>query len=127
MAVGPRALPPSPEPFVHGKSVAEIPIEAIEGRPLAGMAVKPLIVGDGMVCIEIALKKGTASPEHIHHDHESICYLLKGKLRCVIGGRQFIAGPGDVWVHGAGVPHYHETLEDSVQLEIKSPPRKTWG
>lgn len=127
MTVDPRALSPSPEPFVRGSTVREVPITAIEGRPLGNMALKPMIVGDDMVCLEINLKKGTASPEHIHHDHESICYLAKGKLRCVIDGREYFAQAGDVWVHRAGVPHFHEALEDSVQIEIKSPPKKTWA
>ena len=37
-----------------------------------------------------------------------------------------IAEPGDSWIYRAGVRHYHETPEDSVQLEVKSPPRKPW-
>ena len=41
-------------------------------------------------------------------------------------GREFIAGPGDSWVHPRGVPHYSEALEDCVQIEVKSPPIRTW-
>jgi hypothetical protein len=26
-----------------------------------------------------------------------------------------------------GVKHWQDTLEDSVQIEIKSPPKRTWG
>ena len=40
--------------------------------------------------------------------------------------REFIAEPGDVWRHPAGVAHYSEALEACVQIEIKSPARKTW-
>ena len=43
-----------------------------------------------------------------------------------IGDAEFIAEPGDVWRHPAGVPHFSEALEESVQIEIKSPARKTW-
>ena len=48
-------------------------------------------------------------------------------MRVVIAGETFIAEPGDSWIHRASVLHYHETLEDSVQLEVKSPPRKHWS
>jgi hypothetical protein len=41
-------------------------------------------------------------------------------------GKEFIAEPGDVWRHPPGVPHFSEALEECVQLEIKSPARKTW-
>ena len=43
-----------------------------------------------------------------------------------IDGQEFIAEPGDAWIHPRGVPHYSEALEDCVQVEVKSPPRKTW-
>ena len=43
----------------------------------------------------------------------------------LIAGREFIAGPGDSWVHPRGVPHYSEALEDCVQIEVKSPPIRT--
>ena len=48
-------------------------------------------------------------------------------MRVVIEGEEFIAEPGATWVHRPGVRHYHEALEDSVQIEVKSPPTKTWA
>jgi quercetin dioxygenase-like cupin family protein len=47
-------------------------------------------------------------------------------MRLVIGGEEFIAEPGDAWLHPRGVPHFSEALEDCIQVEVKSPPRKTW-
>ena len=44
----------------------------------------------------------------------------------LIGGKEFIAEPGTSWIHPRGVEHFSEALEDCEQLEIKSPPRKTW-
>jgi quercetin dioxygenase-like cupin family protein len=128
MAQDSRSLSPSEERFVKGSRIAPQTIEALEGVKLAGyLGVKPMIVGQDMVCIEVHRQAGVTDPEHSHADHESICYLVKGKVRCVIDGEEFIAEPGDIWIHPAGVPHYHETLEDSVQLEFKSPPKKTWA
>lgn len=122
-----RRIPPSPEPFVEGDKVAARRITAIEGRPAQGeLAVKALIAGEQMLCMQVHRRKGLIDAQHEHDDHESICYLVSGRMRVVIDGRTFIAGPGDVWLHRPGVPHYHETLEDSVQLEFKSPPRRTW-
>ena len=79
-----------------------------------------------MLLIELFEAKGVRVPEHTHDDHESIVYLVKGSMRLVIGGREFIARAGDAWLHPRGVPHWSETLEDWVAIEIKSPPRKTW-
>lgn len=123
-----RTLPPSPQPFVAAGDVAPQRVSKIEGAAEAGeIWVKPMIAGSEMMLMEVHRKKGLKDPKHVHPDHESICYLVSGKMRVVIGDREFIAEPGATWVHPAGVEHYHETLEDSVQLEIKSPPRKTWG
>ncbi len=123
-----RVLAHSEYVFVQGREIAAEPVTKIEGKAGAGeIAVKPLVVGDEMLFIEIHRKKGLIDAEHDHADHESICYLVSGRMRVVIAGAEFIAEPGATWIHAAGVPHYNETLEDSVQIEIKSPPRKTWG
>lgn len=71
-------------------------------------------------------KKGLIDPLHQHDDHESMAILLPGKLRMVIDGNESILGPGDSWLHPHGVPHYSEAHEDCVQIEIKSPPIRTW-
>ncbi len=122
-----RRLPPSPRPFVRAAEVAAVKVGRIEGAAEMGeLSIKPLVVGDEMACITVIRKKGLRDPEHAHPDHESICYLVSGRMRVVIAGEAFIAEPGDCWLHKPGVLHYHETLEDSVQLEIKAPPTKTW-
>ena len=90
------------------------------------LAIKALLAGREMLLMEVHREKGLVDAEHAHRDHESICYLVSGRVRVVIKGESFVAGPGDAWIHPAGVTHYHETLEDSVQIEVKSPPRKPW-
>lgn len=123
-----RTLPPSARPFAAAGDVAPVRVSKIEGAEEAGeIWVKPMIAGTEMMLMEVHRKKGLKDPRHAHPDHESICYLVSGKMRVVIGDDEFIAEPGATWVHPAGVEHYHETLEDSVQIEIKSPPKKTWG
>jgi quercetin dioxygenase-like cupin family protein len=54
-------------------------------------------------------------------------YLVKGRMQLVIDGQAFVAQAGDAWLHPQGVRHWSETLEECVAIEIKSPPRKTWG
>ncbi len=124
-----RALSPTAEDFVAGADVPVEPVSAIEGAPEAAghLGIKALMVGDGVLVMEAHREKGLIDPEHCHEDHESICYLVSGRMRVVIAGEEFIARPGDIWKHRPGVPHYHETLEDSLQIEIKSPARKTWS
>ena len=126
-----RHFPPSPTLFVKNKAVAAEVISKLEGHAEGAgdvrLSIKPLIAGKSMLFMEAKRPQGLVDPEHAHPDHESICYLVSGRMRVVIEGESFIAEPGDAWVHPPGVKHYHEALEDSVQIEIKSPPTKTWG
>ena len=125
-----RSLPKTAGHFIRNSDVPAEHVKALEGQPESqsgrNLSIKPLMVGQDMVFLEAHREKGLVDPEHSHPDHESICYLVRGKVRVVIAGEEFIAEPGDTWIHPAGVPHYHEALEDSVQIEIKSPPKKTW-
>jgi quercetin dioxygenase-like cupin family protein len=115
-------------PFAASDAVKPQTIGAIEGHAgYLGATVKPMMIGNDMVFLEIFRPKGLKDPEHAHPDHESMCYLVSGLMRCVIDGQEFIARPGSTWMHLPGVKHWHETLEDSVQIEIKSPPKRTWG
>ena len=118
---------PSPNRFVRGDSATPQKVTHIEGAAEAGdLAIKPMIVGEDMLFMEVHRAKGLIDPLHSHSDHESMCYLLSGRLKVEIDGESFIAEPGDAWVHPPGVPHRHEALEDCVQIEVKSPPSKTW-
>lgn len=123
-----RDIDLSPTPFASPKSVPLQKIGSIEGHAgYSGVMFKPMIVGNDMVFLEIHRPKGLIDPEHAHIDHESICYLVSGRMRCVIDGSEFIAEPGATWMHLPGVKHWHETLEDCVQIEVKSPPKRSWG
>jgi quercetin dioxygenase-like cupin family protein len=55
------------------------------------------------------------------HTHESVVYVVKGKVKSTVGEDEFIMGPGDVCRHPIGVLHGLEAIEDSVVVEIKSP------
>jgi len=124
-----RIPAPTARPFVRNADVTAETVAALEGAAApsaASLAIKALLTGRDMLFMEVRREKGRVDPEHAHPDHESICYLVRGRMRVVIDGESFIAEPGDAWVHPAGVPHWHEALEDSLQVEVKSPPRVAW-
>lgn len=121
-----RRLPHSGSVFTKASEVPALDIASVEGVAEHGLLVTPLIVGRDLLFMSAFKPKGMIDPLHQHDDHESIGYCISGKLRLVIGGEESIAGPGDAWYHGPGVPHLSEALEDTHQLEVKSPPMKTW-
>ena len=123
----PRKLPRSSAFAFKAADAVETVVASVEGAHMKGvLAVAPLVCGDESSMTRWTRKKGLLDPLHQHDDHESVAILLSGKLRMVIDGHEFIAGPGDCWVHPRGVPHYSEALEDCVQIEVKSPPIRTW-
>ena len=102
--------------------VKSIVVKTIEGKPMYGgdLLVKPLIKGDQMTFLEIHYTPGVGAPLHVH-THESLAYVVKGKVKMTVGQEEYILGPGDVCRHPAGVPHGVEGIEESVVVEIKSP------
>ena len=122
-----REMKETPHWFCDSTEVVEEKIIAVEGVEEDGdLRVKVLHVGKELLVLEIFRKKGLIDPLHKHDDHESCGYLIEGEMRVVIGGKEHMAGPGSSWRHPVGVEHLSEALTDCLQIEIKSPPRKTW-
>jgi len=102
-------------------------IGAVEGAVLEGeLTIQVLMVTEKLLELKVTRAQGLIDKPHQHDDHESVATLISGRMRNVMGGQTFIAEPGATWRHSAGVVHSSEALEDCVQIEIKTPPRKTW-
>tara|TARA_Y100001960_G_scaffold121233_1_gene129522 strand:- start:165 stop:560 length:396 start_codon:yes stop_codon:yes gene_type:complete len=102
-------------------------IGAVEGAvPEGTLSVQTLVVIENLLVLKVTRVKDLIDNLHKHDDHESVATLISGRLRNVIDGKEFIAEPGATWRHPPGVVHSSEALEDCVQIEIKTPPRKTW-
>ena len=122
-----RMLAKSLSYFAVRDDIAAERLTTVEGvKELGHVEARKLLVGDEILMLHVFRKKGLIDPVHKHQDHESMGYLISGRLRLVIGGKETIAEPGTAWMHPVGIDHYSEALEDCEQLEIKSPPRKTW-
>jgi quercetin dioxygenase-like cupin family protein len=118
---------PTERPFVAPEDARAERVVSVEGvRPRGTATIRPLVVGENAMLFEVRRKKGLYDPPHAHDDHESFGYLVSGRLKMVIGGEEFIVEPGSSWVHPVGVVHSSVALEDSVQISVKSPPRRTW-
>ena len=79
--------------------------------------MKPLMIGDQMVLLEINYPPGAGAPLHVHQ-HETVCYVVRGKGQITVGEEVFILEAGDACRHPQDVPH---RIEDALVLEIKSP------
>ena len=95
---------------------------------LSDQLSRRLITGDKMMLAHVYLKKGCTVPLHQHHN-EQITYILEGALRFHIGaedGEEIIVRAGEVLHIPSNVPHMAEAIEDTLDVDIFSPPRQDW-
>lgn len=113
-------------PFTYGADAPVIEMHRLEGHPLRAAAViRELLWGDKAVLVEMSAPAGFAAPSHAH-DHESLVYLLSGRIRASVEGETRELAPGDAVLHATRVPHRIEALGDARWIEIKAPPSATW-
>jgi quercetin dioxygenase-like cupin family protein len=106
---------------IENAQVDSHPVGTIEGQPNTGtFFVKPLMRAEAMVLLEIRARAGTASSTHTH-SHESLIYVVSGRIKTVVDDETFVLGPGDVCRHPPAVAHRVEALEDTLFVEVKSP------
>jgi quercetin dioxygenase-like cupin family protein len=87
-----------------------------------------LITGDRMMLAHVYLDKGCVVPKH-SHDNEQLTYILEGALRFWLGEdgqEEVIVRAGEVLVIPPNLPHRAEALEDTLDVDIFSPPRQDW-
>lgn len=90
------------------------------------------IVGDKAMISHVLLHKGCSVPTHAH-ENEQFCVILRGRLRFGLGAentpdrREVILGPGEVLHLPANEPHSAEALEETLVLDIFSPPSAATG
>jgi quercetin dioxygenase-like cupin family protein len=94
-------------------------------HPIAGVRQKTLAYGETTLMTEFLLAGGSHLPMH-SHPHEQTGYLVKGKLKMIIGEESYLAEPGDGWSIPGNTVHGAEALADSVAVEIFSPVRKEY-
>lgn len=87
-----------------------------------------LITGDRIMLTHVYLKKGAIVPRH-SHENEQLTYVLEGVLRFWIGADEIETRDvcaGEVLHIPSNVPHKAEALEDTLDVDIFSPPRQDW-
>jgi len=92
------------------------------------MLERRLIIGERIMLAHVYLKKGAVVPRHFH-ENEQLTYILEGALRFWIGddGSEVLdVRAGEVLCIPPNVPHKAEALEDTLDVDIFSPPRQDW-
>ncbi|MDF1810498.1 MAG: cupin domain-containing protein [Phycisphaerales bacterium] len=100
-------------------------------RPM-DLITRQRIVGDHMMISRVHLESGFCVPTH-NHENEQFAVVLSGKIQFDIGptndpsSESVILGPGQVLVVPPNAPHSAIALEDTLILDIFSPPSEKTG
>ena len=92
---------------------------------LPGVVRRTLTDGERMMLCEIRMDKGAVVPLHTH-PHEQTGYLVSGRCRFQIGDEVREIAAGDCWMVPGGAEHEATALEDSVFIDVFSPPREEY-
>ncbi|HEX5385667.1 MAG TPA: cupin domain-containing protein [Gemmatimonadales bacterium] len=87
-----------------------------------------LITGDRVMLAHVYLKQGCIVPAH-SHENEQITYILEGALKFWLGedgADEVVLRAGEVLTIPPRVRHKAEALEDTLDVDVFSPPRQDW-
>ena len=102
--------------------------EEMQKERVSAALERRLITGERIMLAHVYLKKGAIVPRH-SHENEQLTYILEGALRFWIGdeGAEVLdVRAGEVLCIPPNVPHRAEALEDTLDVDVFSPPRQDW-
>lgn len=100
----------------------------MEKEKVTNLLDRRLITGDRMMLAHVYLKKGCIVPRH-QHENEQLTYVLEGALHFWLGedeAEQIVIRAGEVLHIPSNVWHKAEALEDTLDVDVFSPPRADW-
>ncbi len=105
--------------------------ELAPDQPMA-LLERRRIIGEQMMLSEVLLQKGCEVPTHAH-ENEQFAYVIRGRVRFGIGAegspqRDEIEMTGGEVLHlPANVPHSVVALQETLVLDLFSPPSEKTG
>ena len=101
----------------------DVPTETLKD----GMSRK-VITGERMMIAHVYFKTGDEVPRH-SHENEQLTYILSGALHFWFGARdehEIVVRAGEVVVIPSHLLHRAVALEDTLDVDVFSPPRQDW-
>jgi quercetin dioxygenase-like cupin family protein len=108
----------SPEPkYISWKDVKR--------ESLNPLIEREMVYGQQIMVARVFIKKDGHVPLH-HHHNEQLTYILEGALKFAISGKEIVVRAGEVLCIPANMPHEAWALEDTLDLDVFTPPREDW-
>ncbi len=86
---------------------------------------REMVVGQEIMLARVFIKKDGHVPLH-HHVNEQVTYILEGALKFAIDGKEIVVKAGEVLCIPSNMPHEAWALEDTLDLDVFTPPRADW-
>jgi len=97
----------------------------VEREPLNDKIAREMVHGEKLMLARVFMKKGAHVPKHQHHN-EQATYILEGALKFAIDGKEIVVKAGEVLCIPGNMPHEAWALEDTLDLDVFTPPREDW-
>lgn len=110
------------------QSVTHFRWDDIPKESVTDVISRRLITGDRIMLAHVYLDAGSVVPTH-SHENEQITYIIEGALRFWIGedgSEEIDVRAGEVLHIPSHVPHKAQALEDTLDVDVFSPPRQDW-
>lgn len=102
-----------------------IPWSKVNRERLNDHIDREMVHGDKLMLARVFLKKDGHVPMHSHHN-EQLTYIVEGALKFSIDGKEVVVRAGEVLCIPAHMPHEAWALEDTLDLDVFTPPREDW-
>ena len=100
----------------------------LPAEPLKEGLTRKLVTGERMMIAHVYINKGVDVPRH-SHENEQLTYVLEGALKFWFGAndeRELLVRAGEVIVIPSHLPHRALAIEDTLDVDVFSPPRQDW-
>ncbi len=111
--------------MIHWRGVKPFDWNEIPSEPLNEKMRRQMVHTERLTLARLEMKAGCTVPVHAH-ENEQVSMVLSGRLRFLLDGGEEVVGPGQVMRLAPNDRHGVEVLEDSIVLDLFSPPREDW-
>ena len=94
-------------------------------HPEPGLQREILVHSPTMMLVRHEMTKGWRGTVH-QHRHEQMVYVISGCIEITVGGISRKATTGDSFIVESNAEHYAVALEDSIVLDVFTPPREDY-
>jgi len=105
--------------------VKQYSFQTMKPEQVADKITRQYVYGKNEMLARFDLKKGAVIPMH-NHPNEQITYILSGSVKVTTKDNVYMVSAGELLVIPPGVYHQYEALEDTIDIDVFSPPRQDW-